>query len=300
MKILILFQRDFWKKFLEHLIHKDVFFNASAITFNLFIFFVPFALLMVSIVGFILSHEAAMSEISRYASEYFPGLLQENVEHSAVVIERFVNPIIQRRGFFGIIGFGILVLTSLALFSCLKHVLFQVFDLEDRANPFKEMVYNFFVFGLIGGVFIFFSMVLSALSVITFNEINIPYTEISFQVDWAFELFTLFVPLFITFLLFFVIFRFLTERKISLDVAVVGAFTYTFLFEVAKYAVSIYFDYAFRTYQNLYQSYTFLIILSVWVFYTAALFVISSTFAKAYMDTELDEQWQFIKQKQEA
>lgn len=253
---------------------------------------------MVSIVGFVLSHEAAMNEITRYAQEFFPALLQENVEYSAVLIERLVNPIVQRRGFFGLIGFGILVLTSLALFSCLKHVLFQVFELEDRVHPFKEMFYNFFVFGLIGGVFIFFSMLLSALSVVTFNEINVPFTNYSFQVAWAFELFTRFVPLLITFLLFFVIFRFLTERKISLDVATVGALTYTLLFEVAKYGVGYYFDYAFRTYQNLYQSYTFLIILSVWVFYTAALFVVSSTFARAYKDTEPNADWVRLLQKE--
>lgn len=286
LKLPVLVQKDFWKRLIHLLTEKDVFFNASAITFNLFIFFIPFCLLMVSFIGFILSYDTAVAEISRYTNEFFPGLIQENIESTALLIERIVNPIVQRRGFFGLIGIGILILTSLALFACLKHVVFVVFDIEERAHPFMDIVYNFVVFGLIGGVFILFSIILSIISVITFNEINVPYTNMAFEVAWAFELFTSFVPLFITFLMFFVIYRYLSERRVSFEVAAIGAICYTVLFEMAKFGVSYYFDYAFRTYQSLYQSYTFLIILSVWVFYSSVLFVVSTIFARAYQDTE--------------
>lgn len=252
---------------------------------------------MVSFLGYLLSYEAAVDEISRYTNEFFPGLLQENVESTALLIERLVNPIVQRRNFFGLIGSGVLILTSLALFACLRHVVVLVFEIEDRAHPVTEIIYNFFAFGMIGGVFLLFSIIFSMISVVTFNELNIPFTSISFEIAWAFDMVTKFVPLLITFLLFFVIFRFLSERKISREVSSIGALCFTVLFELAKYGVAFYFDYAFRTYQNLYQSYTFLIILSVWVFYSSVLFVVSSAFARAYQDTELETSPEVVTQE---
>ncbi len=53
---------------------KDIFFNASAITFNLFICAVPFVLILISIIGYVLSAEEAFNEIVRYGREFFPSL----------------------------------------------------------------------------------------------------------------------------------------------------------------------------------------------------------------------------------
>ncbi|MDZ7808081.1 MAG: hypothetical protein U5K71_13350 [Gracilimonas sp.] len=64
----------------------------------------------------------------------------------------------------------------------------------------------------------------------------------------------------------------------------IAAVTYTVLFEVAKYGVSMYLEYAFSTYRYFYQGYAVLIILSIWTFYTALLFVISAIIGRAYKD----------------
>ncbi|MEX2397727.1 MAG: YhjD/YihY/BrkB family envelope integrity protein, partial [Balneolales bacterium] len=152
---------------------KDVFINASAITFNLFIFFIPFLLILLSIVGFMLSYDEAIVEVNRYAKEFFPARFNPtngNVVQNTETIDTLLQPIVERRRVFGLYGFGIMVLTSLTLFSCLKHVLFTVFEIQDRVHPVKEVIYNFFAFGLIGGIFIFFSLTLTFIAVFTFNE----------------------------------------------------------------------------------------------------------------------------------
>ncbi|MEX0929879.1 MAG: YihY/virulence factor BrkB family protein [Balneolales bacterium] len=272
----------FWKLFFRLIYEKDVLINASAITFNLFIFFIPFVLILFSIVGFMLSYDDAILEINRYAREFFPASFDATGNTST--IESLLLPIIERRRVFGLYGFGIMTLTSLALFGCLKHVLFMVFGIEDRAHPIQEMVYNFFVFGLIGGIFVFFSLSLSLIAVFTFNEVAIPFTDFVINLGWLFDLITQVIPVIFTYVLFLAIFRYLSEKKISLNVSAIGALCYTVMFETARLGVGIYLDYALKAYEHVYQSYAVLIILSIWTFYTALLFVISCIVARAYQE----------------
>lgn len=278
----------FWKLFFRLLYEKDVFINASAITFNLFIFFIPFILILFSIVGFMLSYDDALLEINRYAKEFFPARFnaaEAGVVQSTDTIDSLLQPIVERRRVFGMYGFGIMVLTSLALFGCLKHVLFSVFDIEDRVHPVKEFVYNFIAFGLIGGLFVFFSLSLSIIAVFTFNEVTIPFTDYVIELGWLIDLITQIIPIIFTYVLFLAIFRYLSEKKISIKVSAMGALCYTLLFETARFGVGVYFDYALKTYEHVYQSYAILIILSIWTFYSAFLFVVSCIAAKAYQES---------------
>ncbi|MEX0772315.1 MAG: YihY/virulence factor BrkB family protein [Balneolales bacterium] len=267
---------------------KDVFINASAITFNLFIFFIPFLLILFSIVGFMLSYDEAVIELNRYVKEFFPARFnaaEGGVTHNTETINSLLQPIVERRRVFGLYGFGIMTLTSLALFGCLKHVLFLVFDIEDRVHPVKEVVYNFFAFGLVGGIFVSFSLSFSIIAVFTFNEVAVPFTEYVIEVGWLVDMITQIIPMLFTFVLFLIIFRYLSEKKISVKVSVIGALCYTVLFETARLGVGVYFDYALKAYEHVYQSYAIFIILSIWAFYSAILFVISCIFAKAYQDS---------------
>lgn len=65
-------------------------------------------------------------------------------------------------------------------------------------------------------------------------------------------------------------------------VAFLAAGVYTALFEAAKWGIGVYLEYAFNSYRYFYQGYTILVIIGVWAFYSAALFVISTIIARAY------------------
>ncbi len=178
---------------------KDVFFSASAITFNLFICAIPFILLMISIIGYVLSYEEAFAEIVRYGQELFPSFTYESesgdVYRGAITLESLLNPLVGARQIFGIIGTVILIFFSLGFFHSLKHVIFDIFEIEDRRHPILEMVYNFFTFGLVGGVFLFFSLAISLLSIFSFDQISLPYTEMVFQLSWIYDLLNLIIPI---------------------------------------------------------------------------------------------------------
>ncbi|MGM0547219.1 MAG: YihY/virulence factor BrkB family protein [Bacteroidota bacterium] len=280
--------KDFWRLIVTLVKKKDVFFNASAITFNLFICAIPFILLMISIIGYILSYEEAFNEIVRYGQELFPSFTYESrssdVFQGAVTLETLLEPLIGARRLFGIIGTIILIFFSQGFFHTLKHVVFDIFEIEDRRHPILEMVYNFFTFGLVGGTFLFFSLGISIVSIISIETFSLPYTDVEFQVSWIYEFLNLLIPVLFTLILFYILFRYISEKRMKPRVALLATVVYTALFELAKMGVGNYLDYALNSYRYFYQGYTVLVMIGVWAFYSAVLFVISTIIAKAYQD----------------
>jgi len=283
---------EFWKLVGELVVQKHVFFNASAISFNLFICAIPFTLILISILGYILSIEAAFEELIRYGRELLPRLNFEtqsgDLIEGAVTLEDIILPLVGARQIFGIIGLIILLFFSQGLFHTIKHVIFEVFEIEDRKHPAMELIHNFFAFGVIGGVFLFFTMAISIISLFAFDTIVIPYADIEIELGWISDVLTYVIPVIFSPLLFYAIFRYIGERRIHPRVALVAALTYTLLFEIARYGVSIYLEYALTAYRYYYQGYTIVVIIGIWVFYSAVLFVLTAILARAYQDTYLE------------
>lgn len=270
---------------------KDLFFSASAITFNLFICAIPFTLILISILGYILSFDAAFEELLRYGRELFPAFTFESqsgdIIQGTVTLENFIEPLIGARQVFGISGLIILIIFAQGLLHTLKHVLFMIFEIKDRKGPAMEMIHNFFAFGIIGGVFIFFTMAISIISFFRFDDYEVPYTDIVIEFQWISEWLTGVVPLLFIFVLFYTIFRYISERRMNVKVSIVAATSYIILFELAKTLLSVYMEYAFTAYQIFYQGYAVLMVISFWAFYTALLFVFTSVLARAYQDVYL-------------
>jgi len=281
--------KDLWRLIVTLLKKKDIFFNASAITFNLFICAIPFTLLMMSIIGYVLSFEQAFHEIIRYGHELFPTFSYKaqsgDVIRGVITLETLLKPLIGARRLFGISGIVILSFFSQGLFHTLKHVVFDIFDIRDRRHPILEMIYNFFTFGLVGGVFLFFSLIISLVSMISIDNLPLPFTDLVVELGWFYNLLNLAIPILFTFGLFYVIFRYITEKRMKPKVALIASGIFTTLFELAKFGVGLYMGYALHSYRYLYQGYTILVIIWVWTFYSAALFVLSTIIARAYQQT---------------
>ena len=280
--------RLYWSRVIELIKLVNVIFNASAITFNLFICAIPFTLILISIIGYILSFDAAYTELVRYGTELLPDITYEKTNSVTVESERIVQalltPLIQGRNVLGLTGIIIMLFFTQSLFHSLKIVLFDIFDIQNKTHPIKGLLTNFLGLGLLGTVFLFFSLLVSFVSLFELRTIAIPLTEIVIELPWIYELLDLLLPLLFTFMLSFVIFRFMSERKISILDALQGAALFAILFEGAKLLLSLYLSYAITRYEFVYQGYTVIIVLALWVFYLSILFVISAILLRAKID----------------
>ncbi|MDZ7808082.1 MAG: YhjD/YihY/BrkB family envelope integrity protein [Gracilimonas sp.] len=212
-------QKEFGKRVLKLATKKDIFFNASAITFNLFICAVPFVLILISIIGYVLSAEEAFNEIVRYGREFFPSFTyetqSEDVFRGAITIETLVKPLVGARQIFGIVGIVVLLFFTQGLLHSLKHVLFDTFDIKERKHPIMDMIYNFFGFSIIGVLFLVFSLAVSTISLFNLSRINVPFTDMTIELPWIYDFLNVTLPIVLAFLLMYVIFRFVSERKIK-------------------------------------------------------------------------------------
>ena len=280
--------RSYWSRVIELIKVVNVIFNASAITFNLFICAIPFTLILISIIGYILSFDTAYTELVRYGTELLPDITYEQTNSVTVESERIVQalltPLIQGRNVLGLTGIIIMLFFTQSLFHSLKIVLFNVFDIQNKSHPIKGLLTNFLGLGLLGTVFLFFSLLVSFVSLFELRTIAVPLTEIVIELPWIYELLDLLLPLLFTFMLSFVIFRFMSERKISIPDALQGAALFAILFESAKLLLSLYLNYAITRYEFIYQGYTVIIVLALWVFYLSILFVVSAILLRAKID----------------
>ena len=280
--------RAYWSRVIELVKQVDVIFNASAVTFNLFICAIPFTLILISIIGYVLSIDAAYTELVRYGTELLPDITYEQTNSVTVESERIeqalLAPLIQGRNLLGITGIIIMLLFTQSLFHSLKLVLFNVFDIQKRSHPLKSILANFLGLGLLGTVFLFFSLLVSFVSLFELRTIAVPLTEIVIELPWVYEVLDMLLPLLFTYMLAFVIFRFMSEREISISDAMQGAALFTVLFESAKLLLSLYLSYAMSRYEFVYQGYTVIIVLALWVFYLSVLFVLSAILLRAKID----------------
>ena len=280
--------RSYLSRVIELIKQVNVIFNASAITFNLFICAIPFTLILISIIGYILSFDAAYTELVRYGTELLPDITYEQTNSVTVesdrIVQALLTPLIQSRNVLGLTGIIIMLFFTQSLFHSLKIVLFDIFDIQNKTHPIKGLLTNFLGLGLLGTVFLFFSLLVSFVSLFELRTIAIPLTEIVIELPWIYELLDLLLPLLFTFMLSFVIFRFMSERKISIPDALQGAALFAILFESAKLLLSLYLSYAITRYEFVYQGYTVIIVLALWVFYLSILFVISAILLRAKID----------------
>ena len=280
--------RAYWSRVIELVKQVDVIFNASAVTFNLFICAIPFTLILISIIGYVLSIDTAYTELVRYGTELLPDITYEQTNSVTLESERIVQtllaPLIQGRNVLGITGIIIMLFITQSLFHSLKLVLFNVFDIQKRSHPLKSILANFLGLGLLCTVFLFFSLLVSFVSLFELRTIAVPLTEIVIELPWVYEVLDMLLPLLFTYMLAFVIFRFMSEREISISDAMQGAALFTVLFESAKLLLSLYLSYAMSRYEFVYQGYTVIIVLALWVFYLSVLFVLSAILLRAKID----------------
>lgn len=271
--------RRFGSRVWDLLKKQDLFFNASSITFNLLICSIPFTLILFSLLGYILSIDAAYEQITRFARELLPV-----TETGLLNIEGILQPLIGSRQLFGILGLIVLTIFAQGLIQSLKHVLFQIMEVQDRKHPLKETIHSFLAFGVVGGLFVFFGLVVYVLSWFAAPEWTIPNTDIVIRLGWFLETVVILVPILFTFLLMFILLRFVSEQRMPVKAALVGSIVYTVLFEFARLVTGSYLGYAFTRYVYYYKGYTLIVILGLWAYYAAVIYILSAIIARAYTE----------------
>lgn len=248
----------------------EIFFLSSGITFNVLICFVPLVLLGISALGYVVasSTEAYLKTIQ---------MVQSVIPVTGESVRNLLLSLVPERARFGLVGALVLVWASTRLFGSLRTVLFIIFELEDehRLSVVQGKIHDIKMVIVVG---LFFLVSLAATTLVNWiGELGVPLFGRVLDVPlWSF-LAGVALTFVITMTMFYILYRYLPNRAISRDTALIAAFFSGILFEAAKYLFVGYL--AKLTNFAIYGQFSTLILLLVWVYYSAVVFILGGEIA---------------------
>lgn len=180
-----------------------------------------------------------------------------------------------------IVGVGVLVFTSTTVFVSIQYSLNQIFNVKAKPKlGFVKLITDRLLsFALI--LVIAFVLVVSLVASALIQAFNDYLVELIPQLNWLLVNGTsIILPLIITSLLFTMMFKYLPDAVVPWRDASVGAIITALLFGLGKYFISFYIGNS--NVANLYDAAGSILVMLVWVFYTAVIFYYGAVLTYCY------------------
>ncbi|HEX5435779.1 MAG TPA: YihY/virulence factor BrkB family protein [Gemmatimonadaceae bacterium] len=273
--------RDYARRIYDNSADDDIFFLASGIAFNLLLAAVPFVLLLLSGLGYLLNQSAATSsaEIWRFIDQLLPP--RADVANSP--IHALINDVIQARGPTGLIGLVGFIWFSTRLFGSLRSVLADVFDIEEERSIIGGKLFDVKLTIIATLLFVAYSGLSAYLRLATTQGLRLATTlgirgDLMGGAEYAFG--NVLAAAFIV-LMFYLLYRYIPNRRIRWQTALVGALFTSALFELAKFAFTAYLG-SFNP-GSFYTGTLYAIaIIVLWVYYAALVFILGGEMGRVH------------------
>lgn len=255
----------------------DVFFHASALSFQVMLCLIPTVLLIIWVLGTFLSREAIMKQIEILSAYALPSRIH-SVEQARRMFVSRAQLFTRHKELFGVLGLVGFFWTSLGLVSTLRKTIFSVLDIQVNMSFIRQTLYDLRLL-LIAGFFLVSSTVVTTLfAFLREAAILLPHGHVRFA------LVRVAVPMLsgfgLTFLLYFFIYRFISYGRLRSSSAAFGALWAGILFELSKHIFTLYLTQATRL-TEVYGALEVIIGLLIWIFYSSTVFIVGAELAHA-------------------
>ncbi|MBI4541611.1 MAG: YihY/virulence factor BrkB family protein [Gemmatimonadetes bacterium] len=267
--------RNFVRRVYQGAAESNVPFLASGLTFDALLAAIPLALLVLSLVGYLLNAgaDAAQVELRDYLQRWLPTRARGGTDPFEPVI-RLAEGVTQSRGTLGVLGLPLFVWFSTRLFGSLRAVLCEVFDTEETRSWLRGKLQDVALVLVTGLLFVANAAASEGLAVLGERNPAIGFLE--------FVIVQLLAYVFVL-LLFLVVFRYAPARRIRWDSALVAAVTCSLGFEIAKQVLGLYFRTMVRADQLVSDATLGALLLFVgWVYYMTFVFLLGGEIAQVY------------------
>jgi len=243
------------------------FFLSSGIAFNILMNLIPFIMLLLALVGtYLYNDQEVLHHIRAYFRDVAPALDPKIMEN--------LMDVIQNRQIVGILGFVGLLWFSTWVFSSLRIVLNIVFRVEKSLGMLRGIGIDLLMI-LLAGSLLLVSMLLS--SVVTFLQgyQGRIFVAIGPTIQWILKYL---LPFFLTYCMFVLIYKIIPNKRVHFTSALQAAFFASLLWELAKHLFGWYVVHL-AAYSIFYGSFSTLVILVLWVYYSSTILVLGGEFA---------------------
>lgn len=269
--------RDFIRRVWDNTAEDNAFFLAGGIAFNILLAAVPFALLLVSGMGYLLnfSADASATEVAALVTQLLPPG-QSTLRDSLV-------DAVSTRGQVGLVGAISFIWFSTRLFGSLRSVLGEVFDIDSSRGIIAGKLFDVQI-TLLATVLASIYAVLSAYLAFATTRGVAVLERIGLRSDMMGRLeYTIgrMLAFAMVFTIFYALYKVLPSRRIRWQTAGVAALFTSVLFEIARNLFTVFV----RSFSpgSLYTGTIYaLVIVVFWVYYAALIFVVGGEVAQVY------------------
>lgn len=215
-------------------------------------------------------------ESSGVARERILTFIERVMPLASAEAEDLLFSLVQDRGLFGLIGLVGLTWASTRLFGSLRTVLEIIFEIppEDRLGIIEGKIHDLQLVVVVGTLFLLTISLTTALQWVRSYGVSVLGID-PLHVTWVATLSSTLVAFAITFAMFYFVYRYAPDRSIPRIDAALAALIASVLFEVAKWIFVAYLS-EFGRFMKLYGSFTNLVIVAFWVYYSSVVFILSA------------------------
>jgi membrane protein len=265
---------SFLNRIWDKLSRDNIFFMAAGLAFSVITTLIPLIVLLFAAVGYALAEsDTALGEVVILIRRFLPFASDEVIGSIIAVVNS--------RGTIGVIGLTALVWAATGVVSSIRTVLNTVFEFEETRSIVGGKAFDL-VMVLVLGVFFLLSIAFTAAFAVV-QDFGVHVLEgVGLPTGWVAPAAALGLALFINIAMFTLLYRTAPARRVPVWTALAGGTATAILFEVAKHA--------FRWYVSLAREGTLgpasgslgaLILLLLWIYYSALVFILGAEAAFA-------------------
>lgn len=263
--------------------YHDWFLWGGGIAFSIFLCLFPFIFILFAILGNLLDSQKVTEQIIHIIDTAIP--YKEYADYAKKIILNRVEEMVKYKNTAAVIGGIGLFITASGLFSAMRTVLNSIFGIEKEKSILVAKLRDFGMVLLLI-VFIFLlTFVLPLLRFLFDLADKLPVLEI-FKLGTLLNTVFSITSLLIIFSLFYTFYYLIPYTKISKAVAALSAFWATFLWDAARRLFG-YYIYNFADYGKIYGTYTLIIVVALWIYYSSILFVLGAEIGQLYRERKL-------------
>lgn len=274
--------RDYLKRVWDHAAENNVLFLAGGIAFNILLAAVPFALLLVGGLTYLLP---AITDVDSTVAvyEFIDRLLPAGSGSLTTAVHSLLGDIIRTRGTVTLYSAILFVWLSTRLFGSLRSALADVFDIESERGIIQGKLFDIQITVVSTLLFVMSTLVTTYLALATsrglaaLQQAGLRRDVMSDLEYWIGRVLAFaFIAL-----MFFALYKYLPIRKVRTRTAWLAALFSAVLLEIAKQVFHIVLENINP--QSLYTgTIAALVIIVVWVYYAALIFLIGGEVGQVY------------------
>ncbi|MBI3193484.1 MAG: YihY/virulence factor BrkB family protein [Ignavibacteriae bacterium] len=284
MKILLKILKSIWyyvKVFYLRMKEEDILFMSSGLSFNGILCLIPLLLLLTSLLGiFLSSDELALKQLNEVLNTAFPS------EPYATTIKETIQQVMEdtmnHKTSYGLIGMGILLWTATSLFSATRTILNRIYRSKSSKLVILTILEDLLWVVIVGVLFIvtsIFPWLMSVAESLVHEVPSFGRIDLKAVLDFVPSA----VSIFLTFLMFFILYRFVPDYGVNTKTGIISSIATTILWIGAGKLFGWYLA-QFHSFTKLYGTYAFMLVFIVWIYYSSVVFIVGAIIGQLYKE----------------